>query len=90
MNPPNHSLLCLWAVDSQVQQCHPACKRKCYRISRRCDERVRSVRDMSGCREKNEKRLNAKVGGKHFFLQGRKGRYGESLVGDLGHDETLR
>lgn len=90
MNPPNHSVLCLWPVNIQVQQCHPACKRKCYRIPRGCDERIRSVGEMSGCREKNEKRLNAKIGREHFFLQGRKGRSGESLIGDLGHDEALR
>ena len=44
---------------------------------------------MSGSREENEERLNAKVGGKHFFLQGRKGGHGEGVVGNLGHDETL-
>ena len=45
---------------------------------------------MSGCREENEKRLNAKVGREHFFLQGRKGGYVESHVADFGHDEGLR
>lgn len=45
---------------------------------------------MSSRREENEERLNAKVGGKHFFLQGRKGGHREGVVANLGHDETLR
>lgn len=45
---------------------------------------------MSSRREENEERLNPKVGGKHFFLQGRKGGHREGVVANLGHDETLR
>lgn len=89
VNPLNHCFLCSWPVHGQIQQSHSACKRKRCCISSRPDERVRTVGNMSSCREENEERLNAKVGGEHFFLQGGKGGYRQCIVADFGHNETL-